>query len=285
MAKQNADAGLVVSARSRVSDYIFLFIIFVISILFLFPFYWMLITAFKLSFVSVQLPPELFPKNPTLVNFQQLLQQPALRWLLNSFIIAGGTTVLVCLTSAMAGYSLSKKQYPLRDAIFWLFVAVMTLPKQVLMVPLFILMRDFNWFDTFQGLILPAVGWPFGVFLMKQFTQTVPDEILEAADIDGCTEWQKFSKIVMPLVKPGVGALAIFTFMSAWNDYFWQLIMIKSRNMQTIQIGVQTMQLEFSKNYGLIMAGAIFASLPMIAIFLAFQKYFTQGITLGAVKG
>ncbi len=286
MARQNSDgAGLVVSSRNRFSDFIFMFIIFLVSLLFLFPFYWMLITSFKLSYVSLQIPPELFPLKPTLINFQQLFSQPALRWLLNSFIIAAGTALLVCLTSAMAGYSLSKKEYPLRNAIFWLFVAVMTLPKQVLMVPLFILMRDFGWFDSYQGLILPAVGWPFGVFLMKQFTQTVPNEILEAADIDGCSEWQKFSKIVLPLVKPGIGALAIFTFMSAWNDYFWQLIMIKSRSMQTIQIGVQTMQLEFSKNYGLIMAGAIFASLPMIAIFLLFQKYFTQGITLGAVKG
>ncbi|MTL92621.1 ABC transporter permease subunit, partial [Turicibacter sanguinis] len=130
-----------------------------------------------------------------------------------------------------------------------------------------------------------AVGWPFGIFLMKQFSQTVPNELLESAKIDGCSEWGIFTKIVLPLVKPGVAALAIFTFISSWNDYFLQLIFLNSRSNLSLPLGVATMQQEFSSNYGVIMAGAALASLPMVIIFVFFQKYFTQGITMGAVKG
>lgn len=271
--------------KKKTLSYILVSVVFLAAFIFLFPFYWMVTSSFKSLFVAVAIPPEWFPMKPILENYIYLFQQPAARWLLNSLIGAGGTTILVLFTSSMAGYSLSKKEFPGRDQIFWLFVAVMALPKQVLLVPLFVLMKNFNLFDTYAGLILPAVGWPFGVFLMKQFSQTLPTELLQSADIDGCSEIKKFLLIVLPLVKPGLGALAIFTFMAAWNDYFWQLIMIKSTLMKTLPLGVAGLQEEFRSNYGVIMAGSTLASLPMIAVFLAFQKYFAQGITLGAVKG
>lgn len=271
--------------KNNLASYISLSIVFIVALLFLFPFYWMISSSFKPLFVAISIPPEWFPKEPIIDNYTYLFRQNTTRWFLNSFIVSAATTIMVLLTSSMAGYSLSKKKYPGRDAIFWIFVAVMTLPKQVLLVPLFIMMKNFNLFDTYTGLIIPAVGWPFGVFLMKQFTQTMPSELLQSAEIDGCTEWQKFSKIALPLVKPGLGALAIFTFMSSWNDYFWQLIMIKTTLMKTLPLGVASLQEEFSKNYGVIMAGSTLASLPMLVVFLVFQKYFTQGITLGAVKG
>ena len=139
--------------------------------------------------------------------------------------------------------------------------------------------------DTLWAVILPLVGWPFGVFLMKQFSENIPTELLESAKIDGCGEIRTFWSVAFPIVKPGFAALAIFTFINTWNDYFMQLVMLTSRNNLTISLGVATMQAEMATNYGLIMAGAALAAVPIVAVFLIFQKSFTQGITMGAVKG
>ena len=138
---------------------------------------------------------------------------------------------------------------------------------------------------TIWAVILPLIGWPFGVFLMKQFSENIPLELLESAKIDGCTELRTFISIAFPIIKPGFAALAIFTFINTWNDYFMQLVMLSSRSNLTISLGVATLQAEFATNYGLIMAGATLAAIPIVAVFVIFQKSFTQGITMGAVKG
>lgn len=260
-------------------------ILIFLTIFFIFPFYWIVTGSLKIQNVAIAIPPEWFPLHPTIQNYKDLFKSPVLRWTFNSFFISACTMGLVCLTAAMAGYALAKKRFPGRQLIFWIFICAMALPKQVIMIPLFTMLSKLQWIDSYKSLILPAVGWPFGVFLMKQFSQTIPTELLEAARIDGCSEFRIFWNIVIPLVKPGLGALAIFTFINSWNDYFMQLILTRSTEMQTLPLGVAGMQMEFTTNYGIMMAGATLASLPMIAIFLAFQKYFTQGITMGAVKG
>jgi multiple sugar transport system permease protein len=264
---------------------IFMTIILLLTIIFMFPFYWIITGAFKPQNVTVQIPPQWFPINPTFSNFTELAKNPLAMWTFNSFFIAFATMVVVCLTATMAGYALAKKRFPGRNIIFWTLIVAMALPKQVVMIPLFTILSKFGWINSYAGLILPAAAWPFGVFLMKQFSQGVPGELLEAAKIDGCNELRIFWNIVIPLVKPGVGALAIFTFISSWNDYFMQLIVIRSSNKFTLPLGVALMQQEFTTNYGAIMAGAALASLPMIIVFICFQNYFTQGITMGAVKG
>ncbi|MEG2074500.1 MAG: carbohydrate ABC transporter permease, partial [Angelakisella sp.] len=210
---------------------------------------------------------------------------PAWQWLFNSIFIAGITMILVCLISASAGYVLAKKRFYGGKFLFALFIVAMALPKQVVLVPLVRQVSMMGFHNTLWAAILPAVGWPFGIFLMKQFSETIPTEMLEAAKIDGCSELSTFVQIVIPMVKPGIGALAIFTFISAWNDYFLQLIMLLNRDKLTLQLGIATMQGEFATNYGLLMAGATFAAIPIVTIFLMFQKSFTQGITMGAVKG
>jgi multiple sugar transport system permease protein len=252
---------------------------------FFFPFYWIVTGAFKIQNVAIQVPPEWFPLHPTMQNFADLSKSPVLRWTFNSFAIALGTTFLVCVAASMGGYALAKKRFPGRDIIFGLFIAAMSLPKQVIMIPLFTMLANWKWINTYQALILPAAAWPFGIFLMRQFSQTLPSELLEAAKIDGCGEARMFVKIALPIIKPGIGALAIFTFIGAWNDYFSQLILTRSTEMQTLPLGISALQAEFTTNYGMLMAGAAIASVPMIIIFIAFQKYFTQGITMGAVKG
>ncbi|NOU69210.1 ABC transporter permease subunit [Paenibacillus sp. LMG 31461] len=274
-----------VNAGQRVFNGFSTLLLILSTLFFIFPFYWIVTGAFKFQTVATQIPPEWFPLKPTLQNWADLFKNPVWRWTLNSFIIALVEMFAVCLVSASAGYVLAKKLFPGRKIIFTMFIAAMALPKQVILVPLFTMLADFGWVNTYHGLILPAIGWPFGVFLMKQFAQTVPGELIEAAKIDGCSEIRLFSTIILPLLKPALGALAIFTFIASWNDYFSQLIMTRSTSMMTLPLGVATMQGEFTTNYGIMMAGAALASVPMITIFLVFQKAFTQGITMGAVKG
>ncbi len=271
--------------RHSLRKIIFMTIVGILAIIFMFPFYWIATGAFKPQSVTVQIPPEWFPKSPTFQNFSQLAQSPLFNWTFNSFVISILTMVIVCTVATMAGYVLAKKRFPGRNIIFWSLIAAMALPKQVVMIPLFTILAKLDWINTYQALVLPAAGWPFGVFLMKQFSQGIPGELLEAGKIDGCSEIRSFLSIVIPMVKPGIGALAIFTFISAWNDYFMQLIIIRSEKMMTLPLGVALLQQEFTTNYGVIMAGAALASLPMIIIFVVFQQYFTQGITMGAVKG
>ena len=258
----------------------------ILTVIVVFPFYWIMTGAFKSQGDAVKIPPQWWPTNPTIEQFQRLLvQNPAARWLLNSVLIALITMLAVCLTSALAGYVLAKKRFYGQKILFTVFIGAMALPKQVILVPLVNMISWMGIHDTMAAVILPLIGWPFGVFLMKQFSENIPTELLESAKIDGCNELRTFSSIAFPIVKPGFAALAIFTFINTWNDYFMQLVMLSSRKNLTIPLGVATMQAELSTNYGLIMAGAALAAIPIVVIFLIFQKYFTQGITMGAVKG
>ena len=246
-----------------------------LTIFFIFPFYWIATGSFKLQDVAITIPPEWWPTSPTLENYEKLFTPNTLRWFFNSVFISVMTTLLVCITSALAGYALAKKQFPGVKVIFMVFVAAMALPKQVILIPLLNLITEFGLMNTYYALILPAVGWPFGVFLMRQFSQAIPRELLQSANI------------ALPIIKPGIGALAIFTFIASWNDYFSQLIFSNTPDMSTLPLGLAALAQgqEFSNDYGLLMAGASLASLPMIIVFICFQNYFTQGVTLGAVKG
>lgn len=256
------------------------------TLIFIFPFYWVVTGSFKDQKVTIKLPPEWYPHDPTFANYTNLFgRNPAFQWFINTVIIALVAMVLVCIVSTMAGYVLAKKRFYGGTILFTMFVAAMALPKQVVLVPLVRLASSLGLHDTLWAVILPTVGWPFGIFLMKQFSQSIPGELLEAAKIDGCNEFQTFWHIVITMVKPGIGALAIFTFINTWNDYFLQLIMLSSRKNLTLQLGIATLQAELSTNYGMLMAGATFAAIPIIIIFILFQKSFTQGITMGAVKG
>jgi len=260
-------------------------ILIVIAFTFIFPLYWIISGSFKLQTVTVQLPPQWFPHEPTVENYIRLFNNPAGKWLFNSVFQAGMATFLTCISASLAGYALAKKRFAGAKFIFAIFIASMALPKQVIMVPLVRIMASIGLYNTQWAVILPLVGWPFGVFLMKQFSQSLPTELLEAARIDGSGEARTFLSIVLPIVKPGVGALAIFTFVNTWNDYFMQLIMLKSKEVLTVSLGIARLQSEFATNYGLIMAGATLGAVPILMVFIIFQKYFTQGITMGAVKG
>lgn len=267
-------------------DVITIILLSILTIIFVFPFYWIMTGAFKSQPDTIKIPPQWWPTAPTLENFKQLLvQNPAGKWLFNSIFIALVTMILVCITSSLAGYVLAKKRFYGQKFLFSVFIAAMALPKQVVLVPLVRIVNFLGIHDTLAAVILPLIGWPFGVFLMKQFSENIPGELLESAKIDGCGEIRTFVNIAFPIIKPGFAALAIFTFINTWNDYFMQLVMLSSRNKLTVSLGVATMQAEMATNYGLIMAGAALSAIPIVAVFLMFQKSFTQGITMGAVKG
>ena len=265
-----------------------IFVVIVLALLaifFIFPLYWILTGSLKDAITINARTPQWFPLEPTLDNYVRLFKQPAIQWLLNTIIIAVAAMALTCITAALAGYALAKKRFWGQTVLFSLLVCAMALPKQVIVIPLLQEMSALGLNNNLLAVILPTVGWPFGIFLMKQFSETIPTEMLEAARIDGASEVRTFVSIVFPMVKPGVGALAIFTFVNTWNDYFLQLIMLQRREVLTISTGIARLQGEVSSDFGLIMAGAALAAIPIVAVFLMFQKYFTQGITMGAVKG
>lgn len=263
-------------------------VLLAITIFFIWPIYWMVTGSFKNLSVSMQIPPEWIPLTPTIENYAILLEKfPTLRWLFNSALTAVITTVLVLFVSSTSAYALAKVNFRGAKYVFGAMIAAMTLPNTILFIPLFKMMNSWNISDTYAGLILPVLGWPFGVFLLRQFMQTLPTTLIEASRIDGCSELGIYARIILPLAKPGLGALAIFTFVRSWNDYVWQTIVLKSENMLTLPLGIQIAQKvnEVEQNYGVSMAGAALATLPVLIVFISFQKYFTKGIMLGAVKG
>jgi len=294
-----------------------LVLVIILALLFTFPLYWIITGSFKTGKEINATKPVWWPSEWTLKNYEKLMSKfkaplfeipvplsqyfssdgslqialsgptvpAAVRWLLNTVWMAVASMLLTCLTASMAGYSLAKKRFVGRNLIFTLIVCAMALPKQVILIPLIREMSSLKLYNTMSAVVYPIVGWPFGVFLMKQFSEGIPTEMVEACRIDGASEWRTFTDVMFPMIKPGVGALAIFTFISSWNDYFMQLIMLSSNRNLTISLGIANMQAENQTDFGLIMAGAAFAAVPIIIVFVIFQKYFTKGITMGAVKG
>ena len=308
------------SSREKMYKWFAAIVVAIVAFLFAFPLYWIITGAFKTGAEINSTTPVWFPTEWDLGNFQRLMSKrsaplfditiggnsisafgytitfdqyvitgptvpAAIRWLINTVFMSVGAMLITCLTAAMAGYVLAKKRFYGKTIIFSLIVCAMALPKQVILIPLLREMSALELYDTIWAVIFPVVGWPFGVFLLKQFAEGIPTEMVEACRIDGASEWRTFTDVMFPMIKPGVGACAIFTFINSWNDYFMQLIMLTANKNLTISLGIATMQGESSTDYGLLMAGAALASVPIIIVFLIFQKYFTKGITMGAVKG
>ena len=307
-------------ARSKAYNIISAIVIIIVAILFTFPLYWIITGSFKNGADINAAKPVWWPSEFVMNNYEKLMSSrsaplfnlsfggwtvdlfgyrfsfaeytitgptvpAAIRWLINTVFMSVSAMLITCLTAAMAGYVLAKKRFWGKAIVFGVVVCAMALPKQVILIPLLREMNKLDLYDTIWAVIFPIVGWPFGVFLIKQFAEGIPTEMVEACRLDGASEWRTFTDVMFPMIKPGVGACAIFTFINSWNDYFMQLIMLTSGKSLTISLGIATMQGESSTDYGLLMAGAALASVPIIVVFLVFQKYFTKGITMGAVKG
>lgn len=259
----------------------------VVALIYLLPLYWMISGSFELRENTIRTPPNFFPNPPTLENYRKLIfETPTVRWFLNSVIVAAIISTGAVITSTTAGYAFGVLRFPGREPLFWLVLVSMALPSAVTVVPLFLIMREIGWIDTYPGMIAPLVAYPFGVFLVRQFMHTIPHELFDAAKVDGASGWAVFRRIAVPLVRPAVGAVAIFAFMAGWTDYIWQLIVVNDTDMKTLPVGIATVVRGYETvDLGMTMAGATIAFIPMLIIFIAFQGYFIRGITGGATKG
>ncbi len=223
-------------------------------------------------------------------GFFDLTHNAAWTWLRNSALVALFPTCVNVILSAMAGYALAKIDFPGRLLIFWLIIAVMAVPAFVTLIPLYQMMFSFGWFDTFFALMVPRMAGLGSVFLFKQFMTTLPKDLMQAARVDGASEWTIFWRIVMPMARPVLAVMFLLDFVAAWNDYFWPYLVTNSKDMMTVQVGLISLigvdqGFVWEMDYGVIMAGAVLASVPIIVLFIALQRFFIQGLTIGAVKG
>jgi len=222
----------------------------------------------------------------TFSNYETLFHHASMgRWFLNSVLVCAVITFLHLILDSMAGYVFAKKRFRGKGLLFGLIVATMMVPGQVLVVPLFILLCRFGMLDSLSAVILPALAGPFGIFLMRQHIASIPDDLIEAAKIDGCGEARIFWQIIIPLSAPMLATLGIFVFVTHWNAFLWPLIVLYSSDSYTLPVGLATLQGKHQVDYGLLMAGASMAALPTIIAFIVFSRAFVKGLTAGAVKG
>ncbi len=249
------------------------------------PFLYVISTSFKDTVALFKYPPEWIPSEPTLINFQELVQDyPFLRWTLNSFIVASTVTVIKVIIDAMAGYAFAKMTFPGKDALFLVVLMTLMVPFAATLIPLFIIVRDLHLTNTYVGLILPALASPIGIFMMRQFIETLPTDLENAARLDGCSEFQIFRRVILPLVRPGLVVLGVFTFMTQWTSYLWPLVIGTKEEMFTLTVGVQSLRSLFTVNWGVLSAGAVLSMLPLVLVFLFLQRYFIAGSIAGALK-
>lgn len=248
------------------------------------PFVWMLATSLKPA-KEVFLG-NFFPLEPTLENYALVLKKvPFARWYLNSLIVATLTTLSVAFFDSLTGFVLAKYEFPGKNLIFVFILSTLMVPTEMLIIPWFILSNNLNWVDTYWGIMFPGVITAFGTFLMKQFMEGIPSELLDAARIDGVSEFGLFWRIAMPLVRPALAALCIFTFLGNWNAFLWPVIITEKMDMRTVPVGLAFFSGEAGSAWELIMAGASMATVPVIIVFLFFQRQIIKGIALTGLKG
>lgn len=267
-------------------------IIFIILLLFalatIFPIYFMFIISFGEPVEAAAISYTLWPSKFTLDSYKYFFDfsKHSVRWIWNSLIVAGSVTVTNVIFASMAGYAFSKLRFRGRSVLFAMLLGSMMIPYQVTQVPLYILMVNiFELQSTYTALIIPGIVTVFNMFLAKQFMSSIPTEILECAKIEGCSPWQIYLKIIIPLSKTVLAVMAILTFMDSWNTFFWPLLVTNTMEMQTIQVGLKNFRFANTTFISPMMAGASISALPMFILFFSLQKYFLEGVTVGAVKG
>lgn len=257
------------------------------AVLFLAPVVWMVSTAFKTD-RDIFGPPHWVPRPVTMSNFTSLASKreeaPILRWVANSLFVSGAVVGLTLLVCSLAAYPLARMRFPGRDALFYVIIAAMAVPGQATMIPTFLVVEKLGWFDTYPALIVPALAAPFGVFLLRQFMRGLPRELEEAATIDGCGPWGTWARVIVPLCRPILATLAVLTFLGAWNDFLWPLIATNSLEMRTIPVGITVLQGRYASDFGLMMAVATVASIPVVLAFLLLQRFLVRGISLTGLK-
>jgi multiple sugar transport system permease protein len=266
--------------------------LFITSLLMIGPFYWALATSFKPSADVFASPPKFIPSPWTLENYRDVFTLlPFQRYFFNSVIVTSAIVGLNVVFDTAAAYAFAKLRFPGRDFVFFLLLVTLMVPFQVNLIPLYRIMVALHRFnphlgvDTYSALILPGMIQVFGIFLMRQFLRSIPDEILESARVDGAGEFMILRKIVVPLAAPGMATLAIFTFLGAWNDFLWPLLVTNTDAVRTLPVGLALLARKNTVNWGDTMAGTALAAGPMILVFLVLQRRFIEGLTAGSLKG
>lgn len=250
------------------------------------PFLWMLSTSLKTEDQVFVLPPLWFPARPVFQNYVRLFTTiPFGRYLFNSAFVSITVMAGELLTSAISAFAFARLRFWGRDKIFTMYLATLMIPFHVRLIPIFLVMKFLGWLDTYQVLIIPQIFTVYGVFLFRQFFLSIPQELEDAARIDGAGNLRVLFNIILPLSGPVISTLAVFSFLNTWNDFLWPLVMTSSQNMRVLSVGLAQLQNEYFTLWTLLMAGSVLATLPTLIVFLAAQRYFVQGITISGMKG
>ena len=274
--------------QSRIDAGIMLILLIPLAVITFMPLVYMFSQAFTPEAEVRNWPVEYIPRNPTLDSFTLLVtwpNLPILRWMLNSFIVSTSVTALVLVINSLTAYAFSRLVFPGRDFLFILVLGTLMIPGEVTLIPTFIIMRNLEWLDTYNALIWPAGAGVFGIFLLRQFFQSIPKELEDASIIDGCGKFGTYWRIILPLSKSALIALGIFTFLGSWNDLFWPLIALNSNEMRTLPVGLSILQHEGYTMQGLSMAAAALTTLPVLILYAIFQRHIIEGVMVTGLTG
>jgi len=252
----------------------------------LFPLLWMLSVSFMAAGEASTLPPPLLPNAPTFANYRELFERGGmLRYFTNSLLLATSVTLISLVFNPMAGYAFAKMHFAGQQRLFKVLIGTVIIPGQVAMMPLFLLLKQMGLVNTYGGVIVPAMAGVFGIFLVRQYALSIPDELLEAARMDGAGEFRIFASIILPLLAPILASLAIFTFLGCWNDFMWPLIVLTDAKLQTLPVALASLSREHAQDSEMMMAGSVVTVLPVLVVFLGLQKFYIRGLLAGSVKG
>ena len=261
-------------------------VLVILALASLFPVIWVVLSSFKPQSELFRIPMTLFPSHPTVENYRESLSQGNfLQYFSNTVFVSVTATLITVIINVMAGYALAKYIFPGRDIIFTVMISTLMIPLQVIMVPIFLQLKAFHMLNSLWGIIIPPAATPTGIFLARQYMVTLPDSMIESARIDGAKEWGIFWRIIVPLSKPVIATIAIFSFMWRWNDYLWPLIVITNNKYQTVQQALANFVGQLQINWSDLLAMTTVSIIPVIIVFLVFQRFFMAGITAGSVKG
>lgn len=249
------------------------------------PLAWMLAASFMPAGQANAEPPPLWPTEPTLDHYRELFQRLDLgRSLLNSVVLASSVTAVSLILNSMAGYAFARLRFRGRDRVFNLLLAALVIPSQVAMLPLFLMLKQLGLVNTYLGVILPGMASIFGIFLVRQFALSIPQDLLEAARVDGASEWRIFRMVVLPLLRPILVTLGVFVFMGTWNDFMWPLIVLTDDSMYTLPVALANLMGEHFQDTELMMAGSVLTVLPVLVLFLSVQRSYIEGMMMGSLK-
>ncbi len=277
-----------VEAKGPSAKRLFLYLGLVIWFLFsVFPFYWLIVMATRTTSSIFSYPPNVTFGSNFVSNVERLLQAlPFFQSVWNSLIVSVSSTLLSLFFSALAGFAFAKYDFPGKKPLFWIMLATMMVPGQLGLVPAFVIMKTLHWVNTFYALIVPGAASAFGIFWIRQYAETaVHDDLLHAARIDGCSDFRLFFHIGLPIMRPTLAALGIFLFMGSWNDYLWPLVILNSPKAFTLQVMLSTLNGIYFKHYGMIMAGTLLGTIPLLVLFAIFSRKIMDSVTVGALKG